>query len=74
MNPEIPVDSLGYEQAFAELESVVTALEGSQRPLEETMALFERGQLLVRRCAALLENAELKIRLISGDMIAETDA
>jgi len=74
MNPETPVDSLGYEQAFAELESVVTALEGSQRPLEETMALFERGQLLVQRCAALLENAELKIRLISGDIIVETDA
>lgn len=72
MTQENPIDSLTYEQAFSELEQVVAALESNQRPLDETMALYERGQLLARRCAALLENAELKVRLISGDVIEDT--
>ncbi len=71
MTTEASIDLLTYEQAFAELETVVAALETNQRPLDETMALFERGQLLVQRCAALLENAELKVRLISGDVIED---
>jgi exodeoxyribonuclease VII small subunit len=74
MTSESPIDTFTYEQAFAELEQVVAALESNQRPLDETMALFERGQLLARRCAALLETAELKVRLISGDVIEEPDS
>jgi len=72
MTSERPIDTLTYEQAFAELEQVVAALETNQRPLDETMALFERGQLLAQRCASLLENAELKVRLISGETIEDS--
>ncbi len=62
---------LSYEAAFAELEAVVTALEGEQRPLDEAIALYERGQALSKHCAALLEKAELKVRQLSGGELAD---
>lgn len=62
-----PVESLTYEEAMAELESIVAALEEGNQKLEEAMMLFERGQALMKRCAELLEAAELKVRQLSGD-------
>jgi exodeoxyribonuclease VII small subunit len=71
-----PVEDLTYEEAFAELESVVNVLEGdaSRNPLEDAMALFERGQALVRRCSELLEGAELKVRQLSGEDLSEFES
>ena len=65
-----PVAELTYEQAFNELESIVASLESEQKTLEETMRLFERGQVLANFCAALLDNAELKIRELTDNRIA----
>jgi exodeoxyribonuclease VII small subunit len=53
---------LTYEQAFSELESIVEAMENQQQPLDETMKLFERGQVLSQYCTSLLDNAELRIK------------
>jgi exodeoxyribonuclease VII small subunit len=66
-----PVDELTYEEAFAELETLVNVLEGEQNPLEEAMTLFERGQALVKRCGELLDGAELKVRELSGDQLSD---
>ncbi|TLN07412.1 exodeoxyribonuclease VII small subunit [bacterium] len=60
-----PVDELTYEEAFAELESIVAALENSQQALEESLALFERGQALAKRCADLLDSAELRVQQVN---------
>jgi exodeoxyribonuclease VII small subunit len=59
------INELSYEQAFSELETIVTSLETSQPSLEDAMSLFERGQSLAQRCAALLDQAELKVRQLS---------
>lgn len=61
-----PVEQLNYEEAFDELGSVVEALEANQSPLEEAVALYERGQALAQRCTALLEQAELKVQSLSS--------
>ena len=61
-----PVQELNYEQALAELESVVEALETGQPSLEESLVLFERGQSLAKRCAGLLDQAELRIQNLAG--------
>jgi exodeoxyribonuclease VII small subunit len=66
-----PVQKLSYEQAFAELEQIVARLEGEQPPLEEALALYERGQALSQRCTDLLEKAELKLRQLAGDELDE---
>ncbi len=58
------VDELTFEQAFAELEESVRALERGDLPLEESLALYERGQGLAAYCAKLLDEAELKITQI----------
>ncbi len=64
---EKKIEELSYEEAFAELEAIVTALENDEHTLEGSMSLFERGQNLSKRCAALLEEAELKVKQLSDD-------
>ncbi len=63
------VEAFTYEEALAELEEIVSALEGEQNQLEEAIKLFERGQALAARCGVLLEAAELKVRQVAGDEI-----
>ena len=62
-----PVEELTYEEALAELEQTVEALEGEQNPLDEAMKLFERGQALAARCGILLEAAQLKVQKLVGE-------
>jgi len=62
-----PAEELTYEQAFQELEDVVSALEADQQTLEQSLTLFERGQALARRCADLLDKAELRVRKLSEE-------
>lgn len=61
------VVELSYEDAYNELLALVESLESSEHPLDETMILFERGQVLSQHCTRLLEKAELKIRQLSSD-------
>lgn len=68
-----PVEELTYEQAFEELESIVTALETEENPLDKALLLFERGQLLARHCARLLDEAELKVQRLAGEEIVDFD-
>jgi len=66
---EKPMEELTYEDALAELEEIVSALEGEQNPLEESIKLFERGQALAAHCGVLLEAAELKVKQVAGDEV-----
>ena len=66
---EKAVEELTYEEALAELEEIVSALEGEQNQLDESIRLFERGQALAARCSELLEAAELKVRQVAGDEV-----
>ncbi len=59
-----PITELTFEQAFAELEESVRTLERGDLPLEESLALYERGQELSAYCAKLLDEAELKIQQV----------
>jgi exodeoxyribonuclease VII small subunit len=65
------IEELSYEEAVSELESIVASLEDGNQKLEESMALFERGQLLMKHCAELLEAAELKVRQLVGDELTD---
>ncbi len=66
MTEPTPIETLTYEQAFTELESIIASLEADQSSLEDSIALFERGQALSQRCSDLLEQAELRIRQLTG--------
>jgi|BarGraNGADG00212_1021973.scaffolds.fasta_scaffold113921_1 exodeoxyribonuclease VII small subunit len=65
-----PVESLSYEQALAEMETIIQQMEGEPLALEQSLALFERGQALAKHCADLLAQAELKVRQLTGQEIA----
>lgn len=65
-----PIEDLTYEEAFAELERISTALEQNPASLEESLVLMERGLALVKHCSTLLDQAELKVRKLSSEEIA----
>ena len=54
-----------FEAAIAELESIVKKLEDGDLPLEQSLALYERGIQLSRFCHARLEDAERRIELLN---------
>ena len=58
------IANLSFEQALAELERIVSQLETGQAPLEDSIALYERGALLKAHCEARLEQARLKVEKI----------
>ena len=70
-NERKPIEALTYEEAFAELETIVAALESGEHPLEESMSLFERGQALTKRCAELLDKTELRVQALVGETLAD---
>jgi len=59
-----PVAEMSFEEALAALESVVGQLEGGEVPLEQSIALYQRGEALRARCQTLLDEAELKVQKI----------
>ena len=64
MGPEAAADveALAYDEACAELQRVVAALEAGGGSLEATIALYERAVALQRRCERLLGEAELRVQ------------
>ena len=61
------VAQMPFERAIAELESIVKRLEEGQVPLEESVAIYERGEVLKRRCEDLLRQAEARVEKITLD-------
>ena len=59
------VAALPFERALAELEEIVTRLERGSVPLEESIAIYERGEALKARCEALLRDAEMRVEKIT---------
>jgi len=60
--PEI--QALPFEAALKQLEEIVTKLERGDVPLEESIAIYERGEALKKRCEALLAEAEERVERI----------
>jgi len=67
VDAKIDVKKLSFERAIEELETIVTRLEGGKVPLEESVAIYERGEALKRRCEELLRQAEARVDKITTD-------
>jgi exodeoxyribonuclease VII small subunit len=63
----VDVKKLSFERAIEELESIVKRLEDGKVPLEESVAIYERGEALKRRCDELLRQAEARVDKITTD-------
>ncbi len=58
------VNKLTFEAALKELEGIVAKLERGDVALEESIAIYERGEALKKRCEALLAQAEERVEKI----------
>jgi exodeoxyribonuclease VII small subunit len=65
---------LSYEQARAELAGVVEKLEAGGTTLEESLALWERGEELARTCQEWLDGAKARLDAALGSETAGKDA
>ena len=63
------MESLSYEEAFAQLEAAITALQDGKIPLERALEYYEEGMKLAQHCDTLLQKAELSVQQlsVSGD-------
>jgi len=59
------IAALPFEAAMKELETIVDKLEKGTVSLEESIAIYERGEALKAHCDALLKNAEARIEKIT---------
>ena len=66
-SPDTPTDIAGlpFETALAELEGIVQRLEQGKVDLEESIAIYERGEALKKHCQTLLERADARIQKIT---------
>ena len=63
-----------FEDAVAELEAIVAAMESGKLSLEDSLAHFQRGTLLMRHCRSTLESAEQRIRILQDGELKEFEA
>lgn len=68
MDAESPaISELSFEDALRALEEVVRKLEGGEVPLDESIALYERGEKLRSHCQARLDAAQARIeKIVAG--------
>ena len=58
-----------FEEAMAELATLVAQMEAGQLPLDASVAAYARGSELVKFCAAQLEKVESQVKVLEGGML-----
>jgi exodeoxyribonuclease VII small subunit len=58
-----------FEQALAELESLVEKMEDGSLSLEDSLSAYRRGAALVKVCETALEHAKEQVRVLDGDLL-----
>ncbi|MDD1706836.1 MAG: exodeoxyribonuclease VII small subunit [Methanoregulaceae archaeon] len=56
-----------YEELINELKEIVRKIEDNETGLDESIALYERGAVIIKQCEELLASAELKISMLGRD-------
>ena len=60
-------DDISFEPALSELEALIERMESGELSLEESLASFEQGIALTRRCQQALEQAEQKVKILTSN-------
>ncbi|MGC8508324.1 MAG: exodeoxyribonuclease VII small subunit, partial [Thiomonas sp.] len=58
-----------YEQALAELEHIVQAMEAGQLSLDDTLAAYKRGNVLLQFCRSKLQAVEQQVQVLDGEQL-----
>ena len=62
-------DTVTYEQALAELEALVQAMEAGRMPLDQLLASYQRGAELLQQCRARLQVVEDQVKLLEDGQL-----
>lgn len=68
---KLPASPANFETALQELESIVRGMESGDAPLEESLAAYERGLLLLKFCRDTLDSAERKLQILEGNALGD---
>ncbi|MBP3532028.1 MAG: exodeoxyribonuclease VII small subunit [Thermoguttaceae bacterium] len=60
------MNEISFEEAFRRLETIVSTLESGRGELEESLAQYEEGIRLLRRCRQILDGAERRVEILKG--------
>lgn len=63
-----------FELAMTELEALVDRMEGGRMPLEESLAAYQRGVVLVKYCRDALGQVAQRVRILEADLLQPFDA
>ena len=58
-----------FEAALAELEEIVARMESGQLPLQESLAAYKRGALLLTQCQATLADAQAQVEVLEHGVL-----
>ena len=61
------MEELSFEEAFAQLEAAVAALQDGKLPLERALQYYQEGMKLAQYCNGLLQKAELSVQQLRVD-------
>jgi exodeoxyribonuclease VII small subunit len=68
-----PVAELTFEQAMAELDALVRAMESGEMPLDDSIAAYKRGAELAKYCQSKLAAAEQHLKVLDGENLRPLD-
>ena len=74
VQPNTDVTSLSYEQAREQLMGVVNQLEAGSSSLEDSLALWERGEALAKRCEEWLNGAKARLEAARAEKTGAAEA
>lgn len=66
-----PKPPQNFEAALAELDGIVSSMEGGQMALEASLAAYRRGAELLRYCQAALDDAQQQVKVLEGDILRD---
>ena len=61
------MEELSFEEAFAQLEAAVAAMQDGKLPLERALQYYQEGMKLAQYCNELLQKAELSVQQLRID-------
>ncbi len=68
-----PIDDMKFETAVAELENIVSSMEGGKLELDASITAYRRGMALMKHCQAQLADAEQQIRILENGELKRVD-
>ena len=58
-----------FENALAELESIIASMEAGQLPLEQSLTAYKRGAELLKYCQGALARAQQQVKILEADTL-----